>query len=148
MDSVALPNWGTLEKYRETLSTAAALGMSVNGIPGMTVYNAIIGVDHENILIELGLFPDKVSAQRAIALWVVREMVETGTAMGSMHLSGKSHDWDEKLFSEWLAKATLEEIIDEYFVDHGTDAWEINEVSIAPHAPACPVSIDEAFTGS
>lgn len=145
MPAESPPDAQALQQCHDVLATAAALGMPVPGIPGMRLYSPTVFLDRE-IEIDLGLFSEEKGAQRAIALWAIREMHETSAMLGSIMLGDQgSVDWDEAVFQAWVEATPPEDVIDVYFNNQNSDSWSIEEVVVKPRFPQGRLSLEEAF---
>jgi len=140
MSIETLPVTDSVERCRDILATAAALGMQVKAIPGSIAYEAHVADGSEDYDWSLGIFPDLASAQRALAQWVIRELVESGDEPWLRESRGSVNDEGDALLDEWLQTKTPAQVI-EYYEQRSSDALAINEMVISGPLPGTNTSL-------
>ena len=137
----------SVERCRDVLATAAALGMPVEAIPGAIVYEAHVTDGSEDYDWSLGIFPDRASAQRALAHWVVHELVESGDEPWLREARGDVDDEGDALLNEWLQSTTPAQVV-EYYEQRSSDTLVVNEMTINRSLLSAdvPLTASEIFT--
>jgi hypothetical protein len=123
------PTTDSIQRCRDVLATASALGMAVEVIPGTTAYEAHISDSTDPVDWSLGIFPDRASAQRALAQWAIREMAESGNAPWLPDATSEVGAAVAARLNAWLQNKTPAEII-EHYAELSSDILSVNEATI------------------
>jgi len=137
----------TLEEAKDILATGIAMGLNTPAIPGMVAWR--VDILDTSIFdpmeaggVTLGFYPTQKAAMRALARWVVRDLI-------SIEEAGLEAPWETagESADQWLSSRTAADIVNEYFVGSESEFYEIKEIRIMGGGnPEGPLTLAECST--